>query len=206
MRYEVGVRSKWQSAKTFLAWIGIAAIVTVICWVFLVHAARQLLSSSTRMTAVDWIVVLGGESGERVIGAAELYRAGMAPKVFVSGDGDCLLNVRRLEMAGVPAANITHECDSNSTYENAVYTRQILTPFNPKKIILVTSWYHTKRALFVFRHVWPGIQFGAIGVAPGGTSYYWLPLHESGAITIEYVKSVWYAVRYSSIGEMVMGK
>jgi len=203
--FRVGPVGRWPRLNNLLAWLGAVAVVLVILWVALVHSAMRLLAANAPMAKADWIVVLGGESGERVIGAAELYHRGVAQKIFVTGAGDCLLNSHRLEMAGVPAANILHECWSRTTYQNAVYTRQALTQFNPAKIILVTSWFHTRRALSVFEEVWPDVQFGTAGVVPGGTSYYWLPFHESGVVTLEYVKSLWYGFRYSPLVKSIRG-
>lgn len=145
---------------------------------------------------VDYLVVLGGESGQRVIGAAELYHAGVAPRVFVTGQGDCLLIVRRLEMAGVPADRIGHECESASTMENAQMTRRTLAGQNVHSAVLVTSWYHTGRALTVFRQVWPEVAWGARGVFPGDTLAKSKPIYECGSILAEYVKRAWYAIRY----------
>ena len=205
MRFRIGAVSKCPYVNNTLAWMGVVAMAVAICWVVLVHGAMRLLTINAPMATADWIVVLGGESGERVIRAAELYHNGIAPNVFVSGAGDCLTNVRRLEMAGVPAAKIAYECSSQTTYENAIYTRQALAPFNPTKIVLVTSWFQTKRSLRVFKQIWSSAQFGAVGVVPGGISYYWLPIHESGAVTVEYVKTLWYWVRYSSLVKSLSG-
>lgn len=181
------------------AFVGKTFIIALVCWGFLLHFATKTLMKSAPFTKADWIVVLGGESGERVIGAAELYRDGVAPQIFVSGRGDCNRNVHLLEIAGVPAANISHECTSGSTYENAMYTKQFLSTSNPQKVILVTSWFHTARALRVFEHEWPETQFGTYGVAPNDESYYRFPIAESGVITIEYLKSAWYLFRYGLI-------
>lgn len=185
----------WQCIKNGLAWVGATAIILLIAWVVSVHFSMRLLMVNLPLAKADWIVVLGGESGARIIGAAELYHAGVAPKVFVTGGGDCLTNVAGLEMAGVPAANIAYECAAQSTYQNAQFTQRALSAFNPQKIVLVTSWFHTRRALWVYQRVWPTVQIGVVGVIPGGTTYYWLPFHESGWIVTEYVKYVWYRTK-----------
>ena len=203
--FRVSPVSTKPNINNLLAWWGVVVIVTAIGWAYLIHSAIWRLSVNAPLASADWIVVLGGESAARVIGAAELYHKGVAPNVFVSGTGDCLLNARRIEMAGVPAANIRHECSSETTYENAIYTRQSLSQFKPANIVLVTSWWHTRRALRVFQQAWPDVQFGVAGVVPGDISYDWLPIHESGVLTLEYVKSVWYWLRYSSIAKSILG-
>lgn len=148
-----------SAVRNVLAWIGGCAIVAVVVGGALVCGAKAWLREEPRLAQADVIVVLGGESGQRVIGAAELYHAGVAPRVFVSGQGDCLLIERRLVMAGVPAERIGHECVSGSTMENARMTRGTLAGQQVQSAILVTSWYHTGRALAVFRKVWPDSAF-----------------------------------------------
>ncbi|WP_420993565.1 YdcF family protein [Cupriavidus sp. 30B13] len=158
--------------------------------------AKDWLPREDVPARADWIVVLGGESGERVIGAAELYHAGVAPFVFVTGTGDCLLNVRRLVMAGVPRGRIGYECMSRSTMENARMTRAQLERFVPRRAVLVTSWYHTSRALQSFRQSWGEVEWGAHGVHPGVSLDKSLVVYEAGAVLAEYLKHAWYAVRY----------
>jgi len=182
--------------RNILAVTGACAIVAVVVGAVLVRESKTWLREESVPSHADVIVVLGGESGQRVIGAAELYHAGVAPRVFVSGEGDCLLIERRLVMAGVPAERIEHECASTSTMGNAQMTRQALAAQHVRSAVLVTSWYHTGRALKVFRQVWPEVTWGAHGVFPGDTLAKSVPLYESGSILAEYVKRAWYAVRY----------
>ena len=142
------------SVRNVLAVVGLCAIVAGVVGTVLVREAKVWLREESLPGQADYLVVLGGESGQRVIGAAELYHAGVAPRVFVSGQGDCLVIVRRLVMAGVPADRIDHECESGSTMENARMTRQTLADKGIHSAVLVTSWYHTGRALKAFRRVW----------------------------------------------------
>nr|WP_311527827.1 YdcF family protein [uncultured Ralstonia sp.] len=183
------------AVRNVLALVGVCAIVVGVVGTVLVREAKTWLREESTPARADVIVVLGGESGQRVIGAAELYHAGVAPRVFVSGEGDCLLIKRRLVMAGVPAERIGQECQSGSTMENAQMTRQALADQNVSSAVLVTSWYHTGRALQVFRQVWPEVTWGAHGVVPGDATKSF-PIYETGSILTEYVKRAWYAVRY----------
>ncbi|WP_197330033.1 YdcF family protein [Ralstonia syzygii] len=182
--------------RDVLAVVGLCAVAALAVGVVLVRGSRTWLREESIPGHADVIVVLGGESGQRVIGAAELYHAGVAPRVFVSGEGDCLLILRRLVMAGVPADRIGHECESGSTMGNAQMTHRALTGQPVRSAVLVTSWYHTGRALEVFRQVWPEVTWGACGVFPGDTLAKSLPIYESGSILAEYIKRAWYAVRY----------
>lgn len=149
---ERGMGQGWYGA------IGKLAIAALLIGAVLIWRAEAWLHVDVPLEHADVIVVLGGESGQRVIGAAELYHQGVAPKVFVTGSGDGGLIVRRLGMAGVPDAAC--ESQSRSTYENAVLTKKALEASHPRSVMLVTSWFHSRRALAVFRDVWPEVTFG----------------------------------------------
>ena len=104
--------------------IGKLAVAALLIGAVLIWRAEAWLYVDVPLEHADVIVVLGGESGQRVIGAAELYHRGVAPKVFVTGSGDGGLIARRLGMAGVP--DVAYEGQSRSTYENAVLTKGAL--------------------------------------------------------------------------------
>ena len=125
---------------------------------------------------VDAIVVLGGgtrqqlsprpwhevgEAGDRVIYAARLYRAGVAPTILVSGAAGSLSNpgftaeadvmADMLVFFGVPREAILIEDRSRNTYENAVESARLLSDLGLDRIVLVTSAMHMPRAYGVFR-------------------------------------------------------
>jgi hypothetical protein len=120
---------------------------------------REVLIVQTAIQPADAIVVLGGESQGRPVEAARLYNEGLAPRVFVVGTGDNERNRRALLRAGVPEDRITCETASESTLENAMFVRPLLEKAGVHRAILVTSSYHTRRALAVFQQRVPGIRF-----------------------------------------------
>jgi uncharacterized SAM-binding protein YcdF (DUF218 family) len=120
---------------------------------------RQTLTVDSGDVMADAIIVLGGGRDERPQRAAELYRAGDAPRVLVSGRGDCAPNVQLLEKNGVPANVITMEDTSDSTLENAQFSVPLLRRLGVHRAIIVTSWFHSRRALACFKHFGPDIQF-----------------------------------------------
>jgi uncharacterized SAM-binding protein YcdF (DUF218 family) len=46
-----------------------------------------------------------------------------------------------------------------TTRENALFTIKLLRAEHVHRVILVTSWYHSRRALKTFEHLEPGIKF-----------------------------------------------
>jgi uncharacterized SAM-binding protein YcdF (DUF218 family) len=103
-----------------------------------------------------------GSSGDRLLAAVQLYRAGKAPLILLSGGNVPFLSSSAsppeaiaardiLEQWGIPASAILIEGASKSTHENAEFSRRILAEKGISRILLVTSAYHMRRALGTFR-------------------------------------------------------
>src|ERR1043166_10202810 len=120
---------------------------------------NQVLCVDSGTVQADALVVLGGGSYERPLRAAELFREHSAPRIILTGAGDYETNKALLLNSGVPQEIITIESKSRSTKENAIFTNSLLRQSGAQRVILVTSWYHSRRALNCFRHYGPGIQF-----------------------------------------------
>jgi len=144
----------------------------------------------------DVIVVLGGGSHERSERAAELFKEHAARRIIVTGLGDCENSRRSLLQAGVPPNAIEMETRSRTTRENAQFTVKLLREQKLSRVILVTSWYHSRRALACFRHYAPEIQFYS---RPSYFAYAridWAHNRIGNRIRLEYVKMLGYWVRY----------
>jgi uncharacterized SAM-binding protein YcdF (DUF218 family) len=135
---------------------------------------RQYLPQIT-MPSAEAIVVLGGttrnnepprimpdmnDSGDRLLYAAKLYREGVAPIIILTGgriqwyggeSSEAESMAMILELMGVPRQAMLLESKSLNTYENAIYTKEILKQKNIKNILLVTSATHMPRSLAIFQ-------------------------------------------------------
>jgi uncharacterized SAM-binding protein YcdF (DUF218 family) len=120
---------------------------------------QKFLCVDSGPAQADVLVVLGGGSAERPERAAALFKEHAAPRIIVSGRGDCEINRHLLMEDGVPANAIELEPRSRTTRENAQFTVELLRKQKTGCVILVTSWYHSRRALACFRHYAPGIKF-----------------------------------------------
>jgi len=138
--------------------------------------------------AAGAIVVLGGavkptmdrdvsprlhSGSDRVWVAARLYHAGCAPLVVVSAGGVLAPGVRAPEAEairsllldlGVPPSALLSEAESRDTQGNAAFTQALLAPRGVKRVLLVTSAWHLRRAMPLFRR--EGLE-----VLPVGADY-----------------------------------
>ena len=120
----------------------------------------------------DLILVLGGDFwGPRVLKAAELGAQGFAPVVLLSsppyhGRPEGELTIPFLAERGFsPAMFQVFAHHAASTVEEAVALRGELARRKVKRVILVTSGYHSRRSYIVFRLFCPGIHFVSVPAA-----------------------------------------
>ena len=157
---------------------------------------QKFLCLDSGPARADIIIVLGGgDTHERPVRAAELFNQHAAPRILISGAGDAEINRRILIKAGVPAADIEIESNSRTTRQNAMFSIKLLREQKMHSAIIVTSWYHSRRALRTFEHFGDGIKFYS------RPSYFWYK--RSGwsrkfyrHVYLEYIKTPGYWVGY----------
>lgn len=160
----------------------------------LVFATRFLMEMDLP-AKVDVIVVLGGDVGPRAAKASALWHQGFAPMILVSGVGDCRTIQGLLVAAGTSSSDITIECSSKDTWENALFSEAVLAPKTVRSGILVTSWYHSKRAIDRFRAVMPNIRWISVP-AEDPPSFVSLAVNVDGIELLqEWAKMIFYNMR-----------
>ena len=179
------------SLRLFFAVLFLFFLVGVAAYFF----PREALTVDNGTVKADALVVLGGGDG-RAERAAELYKEGAAPRIIVTGYGDCAANVQMLEKKGVPADAITAEPRALTTYENVEFSLPLLRKLGASRVIIVTSWFHSRRALACFRHLAPDLVFFS---RPSYIDYE--PAHRNSStyrehVGKEYAKLVGYWVAY----------
>jgi uncharacterized SAM-binding protein YcdF (DUF218 family) len=131
----------------------------------LLRLGRSVIVSEPAQPA-DLILVLGGNFfGQRVLQAAELCVKGYAPLVLFSGapyrgrpEGEWSIGL--LESKGYPKEMFAVASRySTSTREEAVVMRGEFRQRHARRVILVTSSYHSRRAEIVFKLACPDVQF-----------------------------------------------
>ncbi len=167
-------------------------LLAVATWFF----PRQVLTVDSGFVKADVMVVMGGGSRERPERAAELFKTGEASFIICTGIGDAGANEASLTNAGVPRSAILLEPKSRTTRENAEFTIAMLHARHVKSAIIVTSWFHSRRALACFEHYAPDIIFYSRPSYFGYDRADWQPDSISGFVKSEYVKLLGYWVRY----------
>ena len=202
-------RKKWH--KTFLILALVTLLLGSNRWVSY-GLARSLewqnLPSETTPQA-DVIVVLGGGTesgdyprpmtevngaGDRVLYAAKLYHDSAAPIILVSGGNLGFSSARGdtpaeemtdlLNMLGVPTESIWQQDQSQNTYEDALYSAELLREKEITEVILVTSAMHMPRAKALFENQ-------GIDVIPAPTDF-------------TVTEQNWQSVFQPTIGELVI--
>lgn len=140
------------------------------------RALGRWMVAEEQVQNADAIVVISGGGTERIARGVELYQAGYAPLLILSGaaaEGGFSNAAAMASFArshGVAAEAIVLEESSKDTVENAKEVRKIVQERNRKRIILVTSTYHQRRALTTFRRVFRGST--QIISAPANVDWY----------------------------------
>lgn len=149
----------------------------------------------------DAILVLAGDSrGQRVRTAGELVASGYAPVALVSGPmeiygvNEADLAVRYAVRQGFPAAHFEAvHVRALSTLEEAQAFAPVLRQRNVRKLLLITSNYHTRRAAAVFRRVLgPNVEVRSVA-APDkffDPESWWQNREGQKTLFYEYSKSI----------------
>jgi uncharacterized SAM-binding protein YcdF (DUF218 family) len=188
-------------------------------WVLLAWAAGANLIVAAPLEHADVIVVLSGSASydERTRHAAELYRARVAPEIILTNDNhqggwsqaeqrNPYFYERALQALireGVPPEHIRVLSEPvYSTHDEAVLLRRQADSNAFKSMIVVTSAYHSKRALWILRKNFDGSEV-KIGMQPVPTGFqtprpatWWLHRRGWQDVPSEYFKMVEYWLLY----------
>ncbi|MFC1453936.1 YdcF family protein [Verrucomicrobiota bacterium] len=156
----------------------------------------------------DVIAVLDGGGPERLCHGMELYKRGLAPELWYTGDkpletrSDFMDSEQVLNFAeryGVPKDKI-RLLPSTSTFEDGQSISALVKEKKIKSLIVVTSWYHTRRAMNVIRPSMPGtnivIYMSSSTNLPYTPDNWWQDEEGLVAVINETIKTALYWWRY----------
>ena len=153
--------SRWTAFALFLV---VAAVA-----VWLPAYGGRYLQHEDPLQKSDAIFVLSGTRVERLLEAVDIYKAGYAPAIILSPgiieDAEVALRARGIRFPaeadlfrnlllelGVPASAIVPvEGYVDNTAQEANLLRSMVKKNHWRRVIIVTSKYHTRRAAFAFR-------------------------------------------------------
>jgi uncharacterized SAM-binding protein YcdF (DUF218 family) len=122
-------------------------------------AVRWLERSPDPLAPADVIVVLGGDHPARVLTAADLYTRGLAHELWITGDvppPGARVSVAEAARYVAFTRGIPYEHQvllaSTSTWEDAAQIRVAVERTRVRSLLVVTSWYHSRRAICVLKH------------------------------------------------------
>jgi uncharacterized SAM-binding protein YcdF (DUF218 family) len=201
--------------------IGVVALAALgLFWVLLnngheatMRAAGEFLWVREELAAADVIYVLGGDYERRIPLAAKLYHRGIAPKIVIPrenmgpdlGEREHFTDVslRLLQEAGVPSAalfdwKVGSGVGSTADEMKALALYVKLFPA-VRRIIIVTSDYHTRRALYTANRLLPAGASAQVAGAENGRwrmELWWMSGVGKEAVFEEYKKLAYYVPRY----------
>ena len=194
-------------------------LVCILIWPLAAWLGARLLITEAPLAKADAIVVLGGSANykERAREAARLLQEGRAPLILLTNDNqrgpwssveqrNLYFYERALEElhnAGAPDQSVDVLMNEvSSTHEEAELIKQYATDHGLRSVLVVTSAYHSRRALWTFSRVFrdTGIQVGLTPASPGSDSplpaTWWLTARGWRLVPTEYVKMIYYVVKY----------
>ena len=164
------------------------------------QAARVLVVDAPEKS--DAIVALAGETKVRPSRALQLLREGTAPRVFLDAETHVLIydqpltEIAQKYVNGLPEANRVSVCPiaGFSTKAEADDVNRCLQSVGAHRVLIVTSDFHTRRALAIFRHRLPQYQFSvAAAQDPAHFGNMWWTNREWAKTTLdEWLKIVWW--------------
>ncbi|MDO4773581.1 MAG: YdcF family protein [Candidatus Saccharibacteria bacterium] len=126
------------------------------------------------------VVISGGDTNARTDEAIRLFQQKWAPLLIVSGaaadktsQSNAAAMRQRANNQGVPLTQIIAEERSETTKQNAAEVKQVAEQRQFKRLILVTSAYHMRRAQSEFAAHLPNVTIVA---HPVGSDKHWGPV------------------------------
>ena len=210
-------KGKWSGRKLWSR-SAICLFLLLTLW-FLSWIAAQLLIVHIPQEHSDVIVILSGSSTihERVEHAAELFKSQSAKRIVLTNDNEqggwstteqrnpFFYEHARTELIrlGVPPDCIeVLYTPISSTWDEAQVVRAYVVSKDLHSVLIVTSSYHSRRALATFRALFPqnvslGMDPVATGIQTPSPAMWCFQLRGWQIVVAEYVKLIYYLPRFA---------
>lgn len=183
-------------------------------WIFIAPFIASFLIIEKPLEKADAVFVFGGSSVyiERTNKAAELFKSGVANKIFLTDDGErggwstaeqknpAFVELAKNELIknGIAAENIEIlQPQVDGTFDEAKVLAETIKTKNLNSVLLVTSAYHTRRAFWISEKVLRennlNIKLGIVSPETGNQT---LPPNGWQTVGGEYLKMIVYWLFY----------
>jgi uncharacterized SAM-binding protein YcdF (DUF218 family) len=166
------------------------------------QAARFLVVDAPQQS--DAIIVLAGETSARPAKGLELLRQGLAQHAFLDAEArdlvydQTLTEVAQRYIVGLGETSRVSVCpiQGMSTFAEADDVNRCLQTVGAHRVLIVTSEFHTRRALLIFRHRLPQYQFNvAAAYNPFQFGEAWWRNREwAKTVLNEWMKLTWWEI------------
>jgi uncharacterized SAM-binding protein YcdF (DUF218 family) len=197
------VKGGWKRLSFAIALAGVLLAL-------LATRAGSALVIRAPLSQPDAVISLGSHERERLPLAARLATANpraivlltQPPEVTTHNCEDCPHRVDRLGKLGVLSTRVrVLPIVGSGTHGEAVAALAFAREAGVQRLLIVTSPYHTRRALAVFRRVFAetGVTLGvepAIDTSPAQPTRWWLGSYDRGYVAYEWAAIVYYVAKY----------
>lgn len=174
-------------------------LVLIVGVLFASRAAHFLVIDNPQKS--DAMVVLAGETIVRPERGLDLLRQGVAPRMFIDAEtgrifDSHLTDIAQKYISAQPDASAIAVCPiaGHSTLAETADVDRCLQPLDAHRVLLVTSDYHTRRALAIFSHRLPQYQWN-VAAARNPLQFgddWWTDREWAKATFDEWSKLVWW--------------
>ena len=180
--------------------LSIALLAVVVLTIFGINAGRILVVDAPQPS--DLILVLAGETDHRPARALELLRQGLGRRVVIDVPVDAkIYDVSELDLAekyvrNLPDSAAVRVCPivGLSTQEETHDVEKCLDPQVGSRILIVTSDFHTRRALSIFRHQLRDKTFSVAAAhnPPEFGTRWWTHRQWAKTLALEWLRLIWW--------------
>jgi len=182
-------------------WIA-SVLLAALLLAFAANAGRLLVVDAPQPS--DVILVLAGETDRRLARALQLLEQGYGSRVVIDVPADAAIyGTTELQLAekyvqDLPQASSIRICSIQglSTRDESHDAEKCLEGEGGNRILIVTSEFHTRRALSIFRHEVRGKSF-SVAVARDETQFgtrWWAHRQWAKTCLDEWLKLLWWTV------------